>query len=129
MIEEEKAMLLEIDKLYTELLQESSSRWNGSFMTQPSYTIYRYKADELKKKVFELKTKFNPNYLNASDLEALAHTYEKEVSYVEYYYNLSIQKNAAKKRHTEFLDSIYKANQQIRVDIFSLLTKIEEIKK
>lgn len=129
MIEEEKAILLEIDKLYTELLQESSVKWNGSFMIQPSGFSYRHKADELKKKVFELYNKFKPDYLNGQDLYALAHTCEKEVSYVEYYYNLSIKKNAAKKRHAEFLNSIYKANQQIRVDIFSLLAKIEEIKK
>lgn len=129
MTKEEKDLLLEIENLYNELFQESIGTWNGSYMMKPSGYSYSHKAEMLRDKVFELYDKFKPEYLSINDLEAIAHTCDKEVSYVEYHYNNSIKNNAPKKLHTEFLDSISTANQQIRLDIFSLLTKIDEIKK
>jgi hypothetical protein len=128
MTEEEKTILLEIDNLYSELLNEPSGKWNGSYMMKPSGHNYRYKAEKLKDKVFELYHKHNPDYLTQHHIGAIAHTCDKEVSYVEYHYDLSIKNNAPKKRHTEFLDSMSKANQQIHRDIFSVFAKINEIK-
>jgi hypothetical protein len=128
MTEEEKTILLEIDNLYLELLNEQSGTWNGNYMMKPSGHNYRYKAEKLKAKVFELYDKHNPDYLTQHHIDAIAHTCDKEVSYVEYHYGLSIKNNAPKKRYTEFIDSMNIANQQIRRDIFSVFFKIKEIK-
>lgn len=128
MTEEEKIILLEIDNLYSELLKEPNGTWNGSFMMKASGYNYSHKALKLRDKIFELYNKHNPDYLTEHDIGAITHTCEKEVSFVKYYYDRSIKNNAAKKRHTEFLDSMYKANQQIYMDIFSVLEKIKEIK-
>lgn len=129
MTEEEKAILLEIDNLHTELIEEPNGKWNGRYMQEPSGYNYCRNAEKLKDKVFELYNKFEPDYLTQHEIGAIAHTCDKEVSYVEYHYDLSRKNNAAKKRHTEFINSISKANQQIRLDIFSVFAKIEEVKK
>lgn len=129
MTEEEKALLLEIDKLHTELIEEPNGKWNGRYMQEPSGYTYCRNAEKLKDKVFELYNIFKPDYLTQHEIGAIAHTCDKEVSYVQYHYDLSRKNNAAKKRQTEFIDSIYKANQQIRIDIFSVFAKIEEVKQ
>lgn len=129
MTEEEKALLLEIDNLHTELIEEPNGKWIGRYRQEPSGYNYCQNAEKLKDKVFELYNKFEPDYLTAHDIDAIAHTCAKEVLNVDSYYDDSIKKNAAKKRHTEFIDSIYKANQQIGRDIFSVFVKIDEVKK
>lgn len=129
MNEEEKKCLLEIDNIYNELTEEPSGKWNGSFLLKPSGYNYCRNAERLKEKVFELYNEFKPDYLSEHELGAIAHTCDKEVSFVDYHYNLAIKGNAEKKRNTEFLDSIHKANQQINLDLFPLFTKIEEVKK
>jgi hypothetical protein len=129
MKDEEKNILLEIDKLYMELLQAPSGDWNGSYMMKPSGYGFTRIAQKLNDKVLELFNEFNPDYLTMHHVDALDHTCHKEVSYVEYHYDLSIKKNAAKKRHTEFIESMYTAIRQIDLDIFSLLLKIKEIKQ
>jgi len=129
MNEEEKKILLEIDSIYTELTEEPSGKRTGSYMQKPSGYNYCRNAERLKEKVFELYNEFKPDYLSEHELGAIAHTCDKEVSFVDYHYNLAIKRNAAKKRNIEFLNSIYKANQQINLDLFSLFAKIEEVKK
>lgn len=113
---EEKTLLLEIDSLYKELLRET----NG-------YSYLR-NAKELENKIFELYNTFSPDYLSLNDVSMLQHTCGKEVSHVEYHFRETQKSRAAKKRYTEFLESISKANDQIRIDIISLLIKIKEMK-
>ena len=129
MTDEEKALLLEIDNLHTELIEEPTRKWNGRYMQEPSGNNYCHNAERLMEKIFELYNKFEPYYLTEHEIDAIAHTCDKEVSYVKYNYDLSIKNNAAKKRHTEFIDSIFTANLHIGRDIFSVFAKIEEVKK
>lgn len=129
MNEEEKKLLFEIDNIHTELTEEPSGKWTGRYMQEPCGYNYCRNAERLKEKVFKLHTEFKPDYLSEITLEEIVHTFNKEVSFVDYHYKLAIKKNAAKKRNTEFLDSIYKANQQINLDLFSLFAKIKEVKK
>lgn len=117
MTEEEKTLLHEIDALYNGLLRETSG-----------YSYLRI-AKELVDKVFELFNAFNPDYLSEDDISALHHSYNKEVSHVEYHFRESQRKKAAKKRYAEFIDSMRKANDQISRDIFLLLVKIKEMKE
>lgn len=129
MTKDEINLLLEIDKIYSDLVEEPTGKWTGSYVLKPSGYSYTGNANKLKDKIFELYNTFSTDYLDENALHAIAHTCEKEVSYVEYHYDRSIKKNAAKKRHTEFINSIYTANEQIHRDLFSLFAKIEEIKK
>lgn len=129
MIEKEQNTLLEIDNIHTELNEESTGKWTGTYMQKPSGYNYCQNAERLRNKVFELYNNFKPDYMTENMLDAIAHTCSKEVSHVEYNYKLSIKRNAAKKRNTEFLDSIDKANKQIYLDLFSLFKQIEEVKK
>lgn len=129
MTEEEKALLLEIDNLHIELIEEPNGKLNGMYRQEPSGYNYCQNAKKLKDKVFELYDKFEPDYLAKLEIDAIDHTYDKEVSYVDSNYNRSRKMNATKKQHTEFINSIHKANQQIRLDIYSVFAKIEEVKK
>jgi hypothetical protein len=126
--EEERKILLEIDGLHEKLLQESTSRWNGMYSEEPSGYNYKFNADELLKKVYELHEKFNPEYLTRHCIEAFSHTCNKEVSCVEYHHEKAIKRNAPKIRKVELVQAINKANIQIRLDLFTLFLKVSEIK-
>lgn len=127
-MEEEKALLLEIDELHSKLLQEPFGHWNGVHKLKPSGYNYSRNAKLMLEKILMLVSKFNPNYITSHDISAYSHTCDKEVSYVDYHDKEASKKNAAKKRNTEFIDSIHEANRQINLDLFSLFLKIKEIK-
>ena len=129
MNKEEIDLLLEIDKIYSDLIEEPTGKWTGSRMLKPSGYSYTGNAKKLEEKVYKLYNTFNPDYLDENTLHALSHTCGKEVSYVEHHYDRSIKRNAAKIRHTEFINSIHKANEQIHLDLFSLFAKIDDVKK
>lgn len=126
---EEKKLLLEVDSLHSELLNESMGRWNGRYIEEPSGYNYRRNVNALLEKVYELRTKFNPEYLSEHSVGAFSHTCNKEVSFVEYHYEKAIKKNAAQIRKRELIAAIDKANRQIKSDLFSLFLKITEIKR
>ena len=128
MDEEEKKMLKEIDDLHSKLLNEPYGHFNGVYTMKPSGYSYSMYANQMLEKIFQLKSKFDPDYLTEECISAYAHTCDKEVSHVEYHYKNASKKNAAQKRQTEFINSIHKANQQIGLDLFSLFHKISEVK-
>jgi hypothetical protein len=129
MTEEEKKLLIEIDSLHGKLLQESMSRWNGIYTEEPSGYSYRRNANALLEKVYELREKFNPEYLSGHCVGAYAHTCNKEVSYVEYHHEKAIKKKAPQIRKTELVTAINKSNTQINLDLFSLFLKISELNR
>ncbi len=128
MEEKEKAKLLEIGELYDKLKNEPKGIWNGTYKIEPNGNTYKSNAEKLLNEVITLYNDFKPDYLPEQNLDALSHTCSKEVDYVVNDYNESIKPRAAKKRYTEFLNSISKANNQIKLDIYSLLKKVEEVK-
>ncbi len=128
MTEDEKNLLLEIDKLYTELINEPFGRWTGSYHTKPDGGAYCKNAEKIKNIIFKLYNDFNPEYLDENDLDMISHTCEKEVGYVDYHYDLSIKNNAPKIRNTEFLNAMGSASDRIRRELSSVFEKIDEIK-
>lgn len=126
---EEKKILMEIDSLHSELLNESMSRWNGRYTEEPSGYNYRRNINNLLEKVYDLREKFNPEYLTEHNVSAFSHTCNKEVSYVEYHYEKAIKKNAAQIRKRELVAAIDKANRQINLDLFSLFLRITEMNR
>ena len=125
---EEVKLLEEIDDLRSEMLNEPHGHWNGLYTMKPSGTRYSMTANQMLKKILQLKSKFNPDYLNDISISAYAHTCNKEVSYVEFRYEKTLKKNAAQIRQKEFIEAIHKTNRQIESDLFTLFNKISEIK-
>lgn len=129
MTDEEKELLIDIDELYTQLHQSTSGNWIGTYLMPPSGYKFTHITNKINEKVLELYDEFHPEYLKMHNVDKLDHTCNKEVHFVEHHYDLSIKKNAAKKRHTEFIDSMHKPVRQIELDIFTLLQKIKEIRE
>ncbi|WP_159520753.1 hypothetical protein [Sunxiuqinia indica] len=129
MTEEEKKVLLDIGSLYKELLNEPYGKWNGRHKEEPSAYSYCRNAESLKNQVYELFNTFHPDYLSENQLGDFSHTCDKEVKNVEHIYERAIKRNAAKMRHTEFLQAIHNANKQIKSDLYSVFSKIKEIPK
>ena len=77
MQEEEKALLLEIDKLHSKLLEEPNGHWNGVYTMQPSGYNYSSNANLMLEKILTLVSKFNPDYIDSHDVSAYSHTCNK----------------------------------------------------
>lgn len=122
-------LLTEIDNLYNQLLEEPFGRWRGSIKLEACAYNYTRNAVKLKDTIYSLYNEYKPQYLDVSMLSSISHTCEKEVSYVQYHYDESRKSNAAKKRHTEFISSISKANDQIKLDLYAVFTMIKEMKE
>ena len=120
MDKEEKTLLLEIDKIITTLEECLNGKWCGS---------YSHNALKLRDKVIELYNQFKPEYLSKEAVSALDYTCDKEVLFVDYHVKQANKRNAAKKRQSELINSINTANNIIKNNIYTLIKKIEEIKK
>ncbi|MDB4334959.1 hypothetical protein OAA06_01230 [bacterium] len=127
MTREEKIVLLEIDSLYKKMLQEPDEKRIGNYMQKPNGYNYTSNARKMKTKIFELYGTYKPDYLTETSIGALEHTFNKEILHVEDYYSKSIKNNSPIKRKAEFLDSLSKANTQIKIDIDSVFAKINEV--
>lgn len=64
------------------------------------------------------------NYLHIYG--CLSHTLNKEVGYVEYAYDKTLKRNAAKIRQKEYRQELENAIRQIHLDIFTLLIDRKE---
>lgn len=111
---EDSVILEEIKKKNREITQFVS--YDGD--------AYRFKrlANELLDLVVELSSSDNQEIrFNAEwSHNAISHTIDKEVNYVEYDYDRMIKKNAAKIRKNEYYMSIKKAAMQLDMDLGSL---------
>ena len=67
-----------------------------------------------------------PAYIDEQTILNLLHTLEKEVEYVVGKYKEAIKPNAAQKRWRGLDDMMNRATSQIHLDIYSLLSYIEE---
>lgn len=100
----EKELLLEIKKAVEDLHYISSS------------SNYVNAVDKISAKVEDLCDNYSPNYFDSLELEHFRHTINTEVSYVE---------NAKSKTKAESF--MAKATKQLKVDLFSILEKANDI--
>ena len=101
----ENVLLLEIKQLYDSLVAAPYGEYVHGYGTQ-------------KPNGFKHKS-------NAQTFQ-LSHTLEKEVEHVVGTYEEAIKPNAAQKRWQELDDKMNRATRQIHLDIYSLLSYIEE---
>lgn len=87
---------------------------------------YKSNAQTLFNKVVELNEKCRPSYIDEQTIFQLSHTLEKEVEHVVGTYEEAIKPNAAQKRWQELDDKMNRATRQIHLDIYNLLSYIEE---
>lgn len=120
---EEETLLREIENLYDKLKQNKNGTYIGSCKIGEPGFCYKLYADELLKKVRKLYFSFHPDYLDESDIADFMHTIDKEVCYVDSLYQEVIKPNATKKKKAELDKAINKANNQIKLDLHSLLNK------
>ncbi len=113
MLEEEKDLLLEIERLYNKLSNES----NGD--------NYHEQAVELRDKINQLLTDYSPDYLDNIHYNRLVHTIDKEVFIVKNSYQ---ELNESRVSKVEFSTTLNKANLQIKVDMHPVFYKIKEVK-
>lgn len=99
----EKELLLEIKKAVEDLHYISSSNYVNA-------------VDKISAKVEDLCDNYSPNYFDSLELEHFRHTINTEVSYVE---------NAKSKTKAESF--MAKATKQLKVDLFSILEKANDI--
>lgn len=97
----EKELLLEIKKEVEDLHYISSSNYVNA-------------VDKISAKVEDLCDNYSPNYFDSLELEHFRHTINTEVSYVE----------NAKTKAESFMA---KATKQLKVDLFSILEKANDI--
>lgn len=124
---QEQALLKEIKALYNQLVQNVYGEYRaGIKIGNPgfSYGIY---ANRLFQKVKELYDTFHPEYLTELDVINLKHTLDKEVADIDYCYSDALPPRTSRKQKAKVCDAIYKANKQIRLDLFLLFKKIDEL--
>ena len=123
----ENVLLLEIKQLYDSLVAAPSGASVHGYGTQkPNGFKYKSNAQTLFNKVVELNEKCRPSYIDEQTIFQLSHTLEKEVEHVVGTYEEAIKPNAAQKRWQELDDKMNRATRQIHLDIYSLLSYIEE---
>ena len=101
-------------------------RDSGYGTQKPNGFKYKSNAQTLFNKVVELNEKCRPSYIDEQTIFQLSHTLEKEVEHVVGTYEEAIKPNAAQKRWQELDDKMNRATRQIHLDIYSLLSYIEE---
>lgn len=118
---------LEIKQLYDSLVAAPYGEYVHGYGTQkPNGFKYKSNAQTLFNKVVELNEKCRPSYIDEQTIFQLSHTLEKEVEHVVGTYEEAIKPNAAQKRWQELDDKMNRATRQIHLDIYSLLSYIEE---
>lgn len=123
----ENVLLLEIKQLYDSLVAAPYGEYVHGYGTQkPNGFKYKSNAQTLFNKVVELNEKCRPSYIDEQTIFQLSHTLEKEVEHVVGTYEEAIKPNAAQKRWQELDDKMNRATRQIHLDIYSLLSYIEE---
>lgn len=120
MEDREKQLLKEIWNTYSELKEEPDKsfeiRYGKSYKVEPSATSYTTNVSVLLQKIIELQKDYNPSYLDSSTIYNLKLTTGKEVDLIEY---------AKSKKALQ--SSMRKATNQIKIDLYSLLKKAEEV--
>ena len=123
----ENVLLLEIKQLYDSLVAAPYGEYVHGYGTQkPNGFKYKSNAQTLFNKVVELNEKCRPSYIDEQTIFQLSHTLEKEVEHVVGTYEEAIKPNAAQKRWQELDDKMNRATRQIHLDIYNLLSYIEE---
>ena len=123
----EYTLLKEIKELYHKLKQNVYGEYRGGFKIGKPGFGYDSLANKLLNKVQELHNTIQVDYLDIYDIQQLMATINKEVAYVEYYYQKALKPNASKKCKEEVYCAINKANDQIKLDLSGLFKKIDEI--
>lgn len=122
-----KALLEEIKATYNKLEQSVRGEYRGMTKIGEPGSCYNTHAQELFKKVLELQHTYHPEYLSQSEIRDFMHTMDKEVAYVEYAYQKSIKPKVSQKMKNEVCNAIINANKQIKLDLFRLFQKMEEL--
>ena len=123
----EMGLLEEIRSIYNKLAQNIHGEYRGMTKIGEPGFCYNTHAQELLKKVLELHHTYHPEYLSQQEIGDLMHTIDKEVAFVEYAYQDSIKPRVSKKMKNEVCNAIIKANKQIKLDLFRLFQKMEEL--
>ena len=117
----------QIKQLYDSLVAAPYGEYVHGYGTQkPNGFKYKSNAQTLFNKVVELNEKCRPSYIDEQTIFQLSHTLEKEVEHVVGTYEEAIKPNAAQKRWQELDDKMNRATRQIHLDIYNLLSYIEE---
>lgn len=124
---QEQALLKEIKALYNQLVQNVYGEYRAAIKIGNPGISYGIYANRLFQKVKELYDTFHPEYLTKLDIISLKHTLDKEVADVDYYYSKALPPRTSRKQKAKVCDAIYKANKQIRLDLFLLFKKIDEL--
>lgn len=123
----QELFLVRIKQLYDSLVAAPYGEYVHGYGTQkPNGFKYKSNAQTLFNKVVELNEKCRPSYIDEQTIFQLSHTLEKEVEHVVGTYEEAIKPNAAQKRWQELDDKMNRATRQIHLDIYSLLSYIEE---
>lgn len=120
MEDREKQLLKEIWSTYNELKEEPDKsfeiRYGKLYKVAPSASSYSTNVSILLQQVIKLQKDYTPSYLDSSAIHDLKLTIGKEVDLIEY----------AKSKKT-LQSSMRKATNQIKIDLYSLLKKAEEV--
>lgn len=120
MEDREKQLLKEIWSTYNDLKEEPDKsfeiRYGKSYKVEPSASSYSTNVSILLQKVIKLQKDYTPSYLDSSAIHDLKLTIGKEVDLIEY---------AKSKKALQ--SSMREATNQIKIDLYSLLKKAEEV--
>lgn len=123
----ERALLEEIRAIYNKLEHNIHGEYRNLTKIGVPGFCYHIHAQELLNKVLELYSTYHPEYLNHSEIGDFMHTIDKEVAFVEYNYQESIKSGVSHKKKNGVCNAIIKANEQIKLDLFRLFQKLEEL--
>lgn len=125
-----KALLEDIRATYDKLERNIYGEYRDIACTvrigEPGF-CYRIHAQELLSQVLELYNTYHPEYLSQSEIRDFMYTIDKEAAFVEYAYQESIKHRASQRMKNEVCNAIIKANKQIKLDLFRLFQKMEEL--
>lgn len=124
---QEQVLLKEIKSLYDKLEQNVRGEYRGGCKIGEPGFCYQLHANELFGKVSALYRDFHPDYLDEQDVWSLKHTLDKEVAFVESYYQEAIKPKSSLKKKKEVCGAIDRANGQIKLDLFRLFREIEKL--
>lgn len=120
MEDREKQLLKEIWSTYNDLKEEPDKsfkiRYGKSYKVEPSASSYSTNVSILLQKVIKLQKDYTPSYLDSSAIHDLKLTISKEVDLIEY---------AKSKKALQ--SSMREATNQIKIDLYSLFKKAEEV--
>lgn len=120
MEDREKQLLKEIWSTYNDLKEEPDKsfeiRYGKSYKVEPSASSYSTNVSILLQKVIKLQKDYTPSYLDSSAIHDLKLTIGKEVDLIEY---------AKSKKALQ--SSMREATNQIKIDLYSLFKKAEEV--